>query len=218
MYECIVFDFDGLILDTETTQFIAWERTFRHFDLAPIGLDEWTKSMGRHEDDPLRFKPLDRLLAALDRELDDEIQRVRRSYRDDLLDIQPVQPGVEQLLDEANSHGIPVAIASSSPASWIERHLRPRGLFERFTTVSCAGEGVPGKPDPAVYLLACQALGADPRRSLALEDSPNGAAAAKAAGMTCFIVPTPVSQHLDFSGVDRVLTSLEQVSLGDPGV
>ena len=182
MYECIVFDFDGLILDTETTQFIGWERTFRHFGVAPINLDDWTQSMGRHEDDPARLKPLDRLLTALDRELDDEIQRVRRSYRDDLLDVQPVQPGVEQLLDEANSRGIPVAIASSSPVSWIERHLRPRGLFERFATVSCAGGGVPGKPDPAVYLLACQTLGADPRRSLALEDSPHGAAAAKAAG------------------------------------
>ena len=70
-----------------------------------------------------------------------------------------------------------------------------------------------GKPDPAVYLLACQALGTDPRQSLALEDSPHGAQAAKAAGMTCFAVPTPVSRHLDFAGADRVLVSLEQVTL-----
>lgn len=214
MYDCIVFDFDGLILDTETPLFLAWERTFRHFGLTPIDLDEWTQSLGLHDDDPAMLNPMERLVAALGRELDDdEVQRVRRSYRDDLLDRQAVLPGVEPLLDQAEDRGIPVAIASSSPSSWIERHLGARGLLERFPVLSCAGDGIPGKPDPAVYLLACEALGAEPRRSLALEDSPNGTTAAKAAGMTCFAVPTPISRHLDFVGADRVLTSLEQVAL-----
>lgn len=217
MYDSIVFDFDGLILDTETPLFVAWEQTFEHFGVPPIGLDEWTKSLGLHDDDPAMLNPLDRLSKALDRQLTaDEIQRVRRAYRDDLLDHQPVLPGVEQLLDQADASNIPLAIASSSPNSWIERHLRPRGLLERFSILSCAGDGVPGKPDPAVYLGACQALGVDPRRSLALEDSPHGTAAAKAAGMTCFAVPTPISRHLDFIGADRVLTSLEQVTLAEP--
>lgn len=212
--DCLIFDFDGLIVDTETPLYSSWEQVFQHYGAQPISLDEWVGSLGLHDDDPAVLDPMARLLSVTGARLQpDEVQRMRRAIRDELLAREPVLPGVEQLLDVAAGVGIPVGIASSSPVSWIERHLGPRGLLDRFATVSGAGDGLPGKPDPAVYLAACAALDADPRRSLALEDSPNGVSAAKAAGMTCFAVPNPISQGLDFSAADQVYTSLEQVRL-----
>ncbi len=109
--------------------------------------------------------------------------------------------------------GVPVAIASSSPRDWIERHLTPRGLLNRFATMSCAGGGMAGKPDPAVYLDACRMLGADPTRSLAFEDSPNGVNAAKSAGMTCVAVPTAIGKLLDFTHADVVAESLADLTI-----
>lgn len=216
MYDCVVFDFDGLILDTETPQMVAWQLTYQHFGSLSLDLEAWTASLGRNANDPARFDPLEELRTEIGRHVpDSEIHQVLRAYRDDLLDKKPVLPGVLRLLDEADALDIPVAIASSAPISWIERHLLPRGLIERFPVLSCAGNGVPGKPDPAVYRTACEALRADPSRSLALEDSPVGTTAAKAAGLTCFAVPSGVSRQLAFGHADGVFASLEQISLAD---
>ncbi|MCP5029407.1 MAG: HAD family phosphatase [Actinomycetia bacterium] len=216
MGQGLVFDFDGLILDTESPLYEAWVVTYEHFGVEPISLPEWSLSLGRHDDDPLMLDPYARLEEALGRRVDRaEVHGVRRGLGDQALDIAPLQPGVEALLDEAEALGLAVAIASSSPPEWIQRHLEPRGLLDRFPVLSCAGEGLPGKPHPAVYIEACRAIGADPTRSLALEDSPNGAHAAKAAGMACVIVPTVVSRHLDLDHADLVVTSLEHLVLAD---
>lgn len=213
-FEAIIFDFDGLIVDTETPLFDAWAHTFERFGVEPIGLVEWSRSLGRHNDDPEMLDPLARLAESLGGSLDvADVQTIRRSIRDTMLDAQPTRPGVEALLDQAQTLDVAVGIASSSPLDWIERHLDARRLLERFPVISPAGDGVPGKPDPAVYLNACRSLGADPAKSLALEDSPNGAAAAKAAAMTCVVVPTDVSRDLDLSVADHVVSSLTEVRL-----
>lgn len=216
MLDAVIFDFDGLILDTETPMYHAWRLTFEHFGVEPIPLARWSASIGLHDDDPAILKPARILQEELGHRVTEaDIQAVRRNKRNNLLDDQPVMPGVMTLLDEAASLGIKVGIASSSPEEWIVQQLEPRGLIHRFPVVSCAGNGVAGKPDPAVYLNALEALGAEPDRSLALEDSANGATAALAAGMACFVVPNPITRHLDLSHADRVLDSLEQVTLAD---
>lgn len=216
MLRALIFDFDGVIVDTETPLFDAWAATFEHFGAAPIAHDRWADSIGRHEEDPLVLDPLATLAATLGHPVDEaEVQEVRRRFRDAILDALPLQPGVVALLDAADSLGLPVAIASSSPRDWIERHLGPRGVLDRFPTMSCAGDGVPGKPDPAVYLEAARLLGVDPGTCLAIEDSPHGTAAAKASGATCIAVPTPLSRTLDLSRADLVVDSLEDIDLRD---
>lgn len=214
MFDAVIFDFDGLILDTETPLYAAWQQTFEHYGVPPISLTEWSDSLGRADDDPQLLDPLDRLAELAPPGFDrSAAQARRRSFRDQLLDASPVLPGVHEVLDQAAALGIPVGIASSSPVDWLVRHLEPRGILDRFAVLSCAGNGVPGKPDPAVYLTACQGLGAVPHRSLALEDSPNGATAAKAAGMTCAVVPNDISRDLDLDHADRVVNSLLDISL-----
>ena len=97
----------------------------------------------------------------------------------------------------------------------IDRHLAERHLDDRLSAHSYAGDGVPGKPDPAVYNRAATMLIVDPALCLALEDSPNGVAAAKRAGMRCNAVPTGISRGLDLSAADQTLTTLLEVDLDE---
>lgn len=214
MFEAVIFDFDGLIVDTETPLYREWSETFAEFGVEPISMPEWAHSLGRGDDDPELLDPSVRLHDACGGSVTmDAIHAVRRRLRDVLLAGQPVMPGVVDLLDEADRLGLRSGVASSSPFDWVDPHLRRRDLRERFAALSCAGDGVPGKPHPAVYLSACAALDADPARSIAFEDSPHGVTAAKAAGMTCVAVPTTLGRTLDFSHADHVITSLSEVSL-----
>ncbi len=208
-FAAVVFDFDGLIVDTETPLYQAWAETFRHYGAEPIELDMWAQSLGRHDDDPLMLDPLDELRRRTSVDIDaDEVQTVRRARRDALLSAEDVRPGVRELVAECRRHNVPIATASSSPPDWVDPLLETHGLLEAFPVRCNAGDGVAGKPDPAVYLLACERLGVDPRTAVALEDSPNGVRAAKGAGMTCVAVETSVSRHLDLSHADRVVSSL----------
>ncbi len=216
MINGLVFDFDGVIIDTETPLYTAWEETFLYYDVEPITIAEWAHSLGRHDEDPRTLDPLARLRDLLDRTVDlDHIQAMRRRLRDQMLNDLPVRPGVAGLLDQADRLDIPVAIASNSPPDWIERHLRARRLTDRFPVVCCAGDGLPGKPHPAVYQRAATELGVPPENCLAIEDSPHGIAAAKFAGMSCVAVPTPLSWELDLSHADRLIDTLEELALPD---
>lgn len=212
--DAVVFDFDGLILDTETPLYEAWHHTYTAHGVDPIDYDTWTRCLGLADDDPAMIDPAALLLEHLGPGADIEsINRTRRAKRDELMGSLTIRPGVVALIDQARHLGVPIAIASSSPVEWIESHLAPRGLLHHFGALSCVGEGVPGKPDPATYLRACALLGADPARSVALEDSPNGTSAAKAAGLFCVAVPAGVSERLDFSHADHVVPSLEHLDL-----
>ncbi len=212
--EAVVFDFDGTILDTETPLFEAWSDTYRHFGVEPIGLDLWVRSLGlpsNHPDHLNRRALLEELMGRSLTEADEQI--IAKRMVEQCLDEQPLRPGVVDVLDQAQELGLGVALASSSPRDWIERHLEPRGLLDRFTFLSCAGPGVPGKPDPTTYRMACEALDVDPVRSVALEDSPTGVKAANSAGLTTIACPNPISRLLDFSHADRIVESLVDVDL-----
>jgi HAD superfamily hydrolase (TIGR01509 family) len=112
------------------------------------------------------------------------------------------KPGAPELLAYANHHNLPIAIASSSPVAIIEAIVKSQG-WEAVVPIRCSAETVAlGKPAPDVYLKAASLLGVAPRDCLALEDSPNGARAAVAAGMTCYAVPDgDLSKHTAFEGI-----------------
>jgi putative hydrolase of the HAD superfamily len=122
-------------------------------------------------------------------------------------------PGVVQLLDSADEHGLPCAVASSSGSAWVERFLGQIGIRGRFVALATR-ETVPNaKPAPDLFLEACRRLSVEPARSVALEDSVNGIKAAKAAGMACVAVPNPVTKHVDLTHADAVVASLELVTI-----
>jgi HAD superfamily hydrolase (TIGR01509 family) len=208
--DALIWDFDGTIVDTETTLFRAYAETFA---LHGHELDRvrWLEIIGTDDDwDPLHD------LARLVEGLDVEATHVhRRRRRDELIDLAGIRPGVVRWLDEAEALGIPMGIASSSPIDWVTHHLDRLGLLERFACFACCNDVIPAKPDPTSYRLACEALDADPRRAIAVEDSPHGVAAAKDAGLFVVAVPHDLTRELDLSRADLVVASLDEVSLSD---
>jgi HAD superfamily hydrolase (TIGR01509 family) len=208
--EALVFDFDGLFLDTEGPVFTAWQEEFAAHGCPPLTLEEWSAEIGTVGGLDL----VEILSARATRPVDAEVMHARRrDRRDELLAGESVLPGVSEWLDEADALRLGLAIASSSSRDWVEPHLERLGLRERFAHVVCFGPGIAGKPAPDTYLAACRRLGVEPGRAIAIEDSPHGVSAAKAAGLRCVAVPHAITEQLDLSLADLRLSSLAAMTL-----
>jgi len=205
---CLVLDFDGTILDTEHSNYLAWAELWRDHGVA-LDLAQWQRNIGAVD----TFDPELELETRLGRPIDDVHHERRRRRRDEIHQRLGARPGVRRWLVEADEMGIPVGIASSSPLDWVEGHLDQLGLRRFFATLVCRTAEVPVKPAPDTYLLACEQLEADPRRSVAVEDSPHGVASAVAAGLFTVAVPHGLTDQLDFSAADVVVESLDQLTL-----
>ena len=212
MYRAVVFDFDGLILDTETPAFTAWREAFAAYGCPPLTVDEWGAEVGT-------VGGLDTaalLQARATRPVDlDAMHEVRRQRRDELMAREVARPGVHEWLDAADAHGLALAIASSSSPEWVGAHLARIRLRERFAHVECFGNGNAAKPAPDLYPAACRALDVAPGDAVAIEDSPHGVTAAKRAGLFCIAVPNAITAQLDLSHADIVAPSLSAISLRD---
>jgi len=121
---------------------------------------------------------------------------------------QPILPGVLNYLSEAKEMGLKIGLASSSGGEYVRGHLKRLNLFEYFHVTKCLEDTEAHKPDPAPYLAVLDEIGVSPREAIAFEDSPNGVAAARAAGLFCIAVPNPITQCLSLSHADHCLKSL----------
>jgi HAD superfamily hydrolase (TIGR01509 family) len=208
----IIFDFDGLVIDSETCKFSSWQEAFREYG-AEISLDEWIVTLGTHEHG---FHPTDLLKQRCGVEVDDAVlHRNVQKRADAKIHAMSPYPGVETLLHEARAAGLIVAMASSSKKEWVTGHLKYMKLFDLFDFIVCGDEVPAVKPDPGVYNLVLRQMGLDNRQAFALEDSPNGIAAAKAAGLFCFAIPNVISVGMDTSRADYSLSSLAQANLNE---
>jgi HAD superfamily hydrolase (TIGR01509 family) len=207
----LVFDFDGLILETEEPILLAWREIYEELGIE-LPLDLWLQTIGTSDH---WFDPYSHLVSQSGRaDLDEEALVLRRRRRhDEILAGRAVLPGVVQYLDDARGLGLRLAVASSSTRNWVEGHLARLGLLPSFDAVRCRDDVTRTKPDPELYLLAATALGSSPARTLAIEDSPNGISAAKAAGMWCLAVPSILTQTLDTSQADWRAASLAALPL-----
>jgi putative hydrolase of the HAD superfamily len=207
--KALVFDFDGLLMDTETTLLESWRYEWRQHGLE---LDA-SRFFADHGGD-VSEQRYEQLALAVGAGYDREVSHARRSaYRDGLQRSLGPAPGIVAWLDEAAELGLRLAVASSSATWWVTGNLTRAGLLSRFDVLACGEEVAGHKPDPAVYLLALDRLGVDPAAALAFEDSPHGVAAAQAAGMRCVAIPnayTPVSR---FADADVVLRSATDATL-----
>ncbi|HEX6972437.1 MAG TPA: HAD family hydrolase [Limnochordia bacterium] len=208
--DAVIFDFDGLILDTETPEYEAWSELYREHGVElTVGL--WGQAVGAGWGEFDAHAYLERCLGRrLDR------ARLRERYearKTELIAAQTIRPGVRERLAEARALGLGIGLASSSPRHWVAMHLERLGLLKAFDTLCTADDVARVKPAPELYLLAAERLGTRPARCLALEDSPNGARAAKAAGCFCVVVPNALTRQLPFDAGDLTLATLAEMDL-----
>lgn len=209
--QAVVFDFDGLIVDTEWPIYVSAVAAMTELG-HELPIESWAMIVGLAEGEGGWYDTLcERLGLDLARADFDRVYMAQdRSDRDSL----PLLPGVIELLDALDGAGVPAGIASSSEVRWLERHLDRLGLLDRFAVLASVDRvGGVGKPAPDSYLYACRALGAEPHRSVALEDSAHGVAAAKAAGMAVVAVPSRITRHMTLTDADLIVDSLTELDL-----
>jgi len=213
--DALVFDFDGLVLDTETALFATTAAVFTDHGL-DLDAGWWAAEILGRADHP-HWTEL--LAERLGRPLDDRdaLAEARNLRYHEALALEAVRPGVVELLDEAAGAGVPCAVASSSPRYCVAGHLDRLGLLGRFAAVRTREDVAEGraKPAPDLFLSACVACGVDPSLAVALEDSPNGVRAAKAADMVVVGVAAGLTAGLDLDGADLVVDSLAGVTLAE---
>ena len=129
----------------------------------------------------------------------------------------PLQPGLIDRLREAKAMGADCAITSSSSHRWVDGHLERRGIRELFTVTECREDSAVRKPQHAPYLTTLDRLGTAAENAVAVEDSPPGIAAARAAGLYCIAVPCSLTAGMDFHAAHRVVHSLEVISFSELG-
>lgn len=203
----VLFDFDGVLVDTEWAIYQSWLRVFMA-NGHNLPLDLYTRCIGSDFSTWSAKSHLEELTGQNFDWHDLDAKRQAEILRD-LADEKPM-PGAIRLLDKLTSSGVSCAVVSSSSHRWVDGWLEKLGLAGYFLTTVCRGDAPHIKPAPDLFVAAATRLGLAPADCLVIEDSLNGLRAAKAAGMAVWVVPNRVTVGLDFSAADRVLYSLNE--------
>jgi HAD superfamily hydrolase (TIGR01509 family) len=209
----LLFDFDGLLIDTETPSRLAYEELYREHG-HELPLDKWATLVGTIG---AEFDPDAHLEQLVGRRLDRERMAQRlRAREHELCDLEELRPGIEDYLAEAERRGLKTAIVSSSTREWIARHLQRLNRVNSWDAIVAAdGDVTRAKPQPTLYLDALDALGLQPHEAIAFEDSLNGIRAARSAGILCVAVPNPITETFALDEADLLLGSLEELPLDE---
>ncbi|MDP9325773.1 MAG: HAD family hydrolase [Candidatus Dormibacteraeota bacterium] len=209
----LLFDFDGLIVDTESPSYESWNEIYREHR-HELDLAQWADVISNH-DSP--FDALENLrLLVGDADFDAAALAARRNARkDEITDLTELLPGIRKYVDEASGMGLKLGIASGSSRQWVTRHLERLGIDQHWDCIRCRDDVQRSKPDPETYLALLDCLGVSAEEAIALEDSPNGIASAKAAGIYVVAVPNPLTRLLDLSDADLVVESLADLPLDE---
>ena len=210
-FAAVIFDFDGLIIDSETPLFDIWCEIYQQHG-ADLRLGDWQHALGTEGGFDPYADLAERTGQALER--DEWVPRVRSEHWH-RCETQPLLPGVADRLAEARTLGLATAVASSSSARWVMPWLERHGLASRFDAVCTRDDVAAVKPAPDLFLLAAERLGVAPEACVVFEDSPNGLLAARAAGMWVVAVPNLLTQPLELPSHDLALQSLAQRTLSD---
>ena len=207
----LIFDFDGLILDTETPDLSAWLRIYEKYGQS-FDFINYSKAIGAIYEFSQPAEILATLVPGLSKQ---QVLNEWFALERQMIDEQNLSQGIEELLKEAKASELKISIASSSINDWVFGHLDYFGIRQYFNSICTVDlTGIP-KPDPALYNLALKSLNLQSFEAIAFEDSPNGITAAKAAGIYCVAIPNPTTRMLNLSEADLVIDSLEDFSLSE---
>ena len=214
MIKALIFDFDGLILDTETPEVFVWQNIYKEHGFE-LPVEEWEKTVGGYGISD--FNPSRHLAHLSGGRLDPvPLQARYRREADALIHANPILPGVMDMIHEAQANGLKVAIGSSSPHSWVDSHTQRLDIYHHFDPIVCQDDVAPGrtKPHPDIYLKALEGLGVEKSEAVVFEDSPNGVLASQRAGVFVVAVPNALTEKMNVKG-DLTVSSLAELSLQD---
>lgn len=210
MLQGLVFDFDGTIVDTETPEYESARAVWAHYGLQ---LDHgfWESHVGASN-----FDWLAQLATEVGEGFDaHEADRRRFEIHRVLIEKTSPNPGVVDLMVAAAERAIPVAIATNAPGVWPEHHLERMGIRHHVGPIISIDDVRRGKPHPDPFALACERIGADPRRCVAFEDSEIGVTSAVAAGLYVVAVPHHLSANHDVSPAHQVRETLAGLTIDE---
>jgi HAD superfamily hydrolase (TIGR01509 family) len=205
----LLFDFDGLIVDTESPALAAWRWVYAQHG-QELTLDRWSAAIGTLGGFDA-FAHLEELVGAAP---DETVLSRRLEHELTLVEAEDLRPGIADYLADAERLGLKKAIVSSGSRDWIDLHLRRLERLHGWDAIVTADrDNSRAKPRPTLYLEALDQLDVKAEEAIAFEDSPNGVTAAKAAGIACVAVPNAVTAALGLDEADLVLDSLADLPL-----
>lgn len=211
MLKAIVFDFDGVIVDTESQWYFIYKNWMKRDYGYDLKLEDYLVCVGADSKSLFRF-----LKKEVDEDIDgEEFEKIATKEFIERSSKLPPMQGVIALIEEAKKRGLKIALATSATRKKPETHLKRLGLISYFDALSTAELSEHIKPEPDIFLKAAELIGVEPAECLAIEDSVNGLISAKRAGMPCLVVPNAVTKVGDFEGCYRMVDSLEEVKLDE---
>lgn len=205
MIKAIIFDFDGTIIDTETAWYEAFRDAYQKHDV-DLTLELYSGCIGTSLH---TFNPYEYLVTHMNLPVNlDAFRNSVRSHHSSLMEKEELRPGVLDYLKAAKDAGLRIGLASSSSREWIDRYLTKLGIADYFDCIRTADDVQKVKPDPELYLQTLACLGVEPQEAVAIEDSPNGARAAAAAGLYSVVIPNRITCLLEFEPCNYRLESL----------
>lgn len=206
--KAVIFDFDGLIVDTETVWYESFKEVLNTYGLE-LSVEQFARVIGTDDAD---------LYSYIEKNLPSPVESVViKDAAHKLFAVKMGEPalrdGVEDYLIEAKDLGLKVGLASSSSREWVESYLKKLNIYPYFDVIRTRDDVSRVKPDPELYVKAVEALGVAVTDAFAFEDSLNGLKAARAAGLNCVVVPNSVTAHLEFTGYCLRLSSMGDIRL-----
>jgi len=207
----LIFDFDGLIVDSETPGYQAWSELYASHG-CDLPFDKYAACIGTVNGFDLHGYLQEQTGREFDRR---SLETACNTRWLELMAHQPLLPGVVSVVTAAKARGVKVGVASSSTKDWVVRNLTKFGILDQFDAICTRDLVARVKPDPELYLLALDRLGVEAGNAVAFEDSPNGILAATRAGIFCVVIPNSLTARLPLERADRRLTSLAEFEFDD---
>ena len=206
----LLFDFDGTMLETESSSYGSWRDLLAEHDYE-LTHDTWEAAVGTIDG----VDPVDLLETHLGTPVDRAALEDRQAaLHRDMLAEEVLRPGIQRIVDDARARGVHTMIVTSASERWVREHLERLGLESDWEHIVAAdGDPARAKPAPLLYEEAIALLGVTPAEGVAIEDSPNGVTAAKAAGLTAVAFPNPITERMDLGHADAVVGDLDGLGL-----